>query len=319
MNNWHGKQVFVTGAGGFVGANLTRSLLSLGCNVSVLVRPTTNLWRLADVANQLTFHKGDLLDDDFVRASIVQSCPEILYHVAFPGGHVSEEKKRIDMLSTGVLGTNYLLHAARENGVERFIQIGSSTEYGHRNTAHKESDPIDPISVRGVSKSVSTLLCRQFAHEFNYPVHILRLYAVYGPWEQPKRLIPRLCRAVLTREPISLTPPGIVHDWIYVDDVVEACIKTAESDLPPGEILNIASGEETTNEEIFNLVEKVSKRKIALSGEVYAPRKFDTSKWRANISKAKEMLGWQPSTSLQEGIAASFHFWNKTLRQISGY
>ena len=312
--NWSGKHVLITGAGGFVGANLTRSLLSRGCKVSILVRPSTNLWRLQDIAEQITFYQGNLLDADFIKTSLAQARPEILYHVAFPGGHAAEEKTRIDMLSTGLLSTHHLLYAARENGVERFVQIGSSTEYGLRDHAHKESDLPAPISIRGVSKAATTLLCRQFAHEFNYPVHVLRLYTVYGPWEQTKRLVPQLCRAALTETPISLTPPGLVHDWVYVDDVVEACIKTVETEIAPGEIFNIGSGIQTANERIVEHIEEIAGIRFKVNEKPFAPRKLDTAQWQADISKAGQMLGWQPSTSLHAGLASTFAFWRDFLR-----
>jgi nucleoside-diphosphate-sugar epimerase len=262
-----------------------------------------------NIVDDLTLYTGDLTDAYFLKTTLAQAKADILYNVAFPGGHADEETKRIEMLTTGLLGTHHLLYAARDNGVERFVQIGSSTEYGSRDTAHQEIDPVAPISIRGVSKVASTLICQQFAREFDFPVSILRLYAVYGPLEQFKRLVPRLCHAALTGETISLTPPGIVHDWVYVNDVVNACIKAVEAEAGPGEIFNIGSGIQTANETIVRHIEEIAGIKFNINEKPFAPRKFDTGQWQADISKAGQMLGWHPATSLHEGLASTFEFW----------
>ena len=260
MSFFSKKKILVTGAGGFVGANLTRKLLRLGGQLSVLVRPTTNLWRLEDLEKEISWYKGNLVNANFIKKSISEIRPDIIFHVAFPGGHAKKEKERIEMLSTGVLGTHHLLSAAHKIGTERFTHIGSSTEYGSRDTAHKESGTMNPVSIRGVGKAASTLLCKQFAAEHDFHISILRLYAVYGPWEQPIRFVPRLCHAALTGEAISLTSRGIVHDWVYVDDVVNACLKATEANTDSGEIFNIGSGIQTANEDILKYIEDAPAR-----------------------------------------------------------
>ena len=222
MLNWIGKKVIITGGAGFVGANLTRKLAGLGALVTVLTRPSTDLWRLKSILENINILHGDLLDKGFIDRSYQEVQPEITFNFAFPAGYPVKQKDREQMSAMGLLGTQHLLNTARQTGASKFIQIGSSTEYGPNPSPHKEDDKLSPVSIRGVAKAAATLLCTQFASEFNFPATILRVYAVYGPWEQPDSLVHSTCRSVLNRAILPLTPPGIVRDWIYVDDVIDA-------------------------------------------------------------------------------------------------
>jgi len=302
-------KILVTGGAGFLGANMTRKLVELGAEVTVLVRSTSNLWRLNNIMSQINLFKGELADSNFLEHSLYKTNPEIVFNFAFPSGHPAQQYDRKKMLSIGLMGTYALLCASKQAGVARFIQIGSSMEYGPSQSPHKESDAIRPISIRGVGKGTSTLICTQFACEFNFPVNILRLYAVYGPMEQSNRLVPQACRAALTGNKLSLTPPGIMHDWIYVDDVSDACIKACDAQLDPGEIVNVGSGKQYANEEIVHFIETISDTKITTVPAAHPQRKFDTTYWRANVSKAKTLLGWSPQYPLQKGLKLSFKYW----------
>ena len=315
MNSWAGKRVIVTGGTGFVGSNMTRKLIGQGAAVTVLLRPGSDRWRLSDLSQKITYLEGDLLDSVFINKSFELAQPDFVYNFAFPGGYPTRVQERATMLSIGLLAVHNLLNAAKYIGA-RFIQIGSSTEYGLRDVPHQEHDEMRPINIRGAAKGVSTLLCRQFALEFAFPVCILRLYAVYGPYEQPNRLIPRAIKAALTGNELPLTPLGIMHDWIHVDDVIDACLIAGEKTLSHGEVINIASGEQTSNEEIVQKVEEVSGRKILKIPSAYQPRSFDTSNWLADTAKAKTLLNWTPKLSLTDGLSSTFKFWEAHPEQL---
>ena len=315
MNPWVGKRVIVTGATGFVGSNMVRKLLQQGATITALIRPGSDRWRVSDLSQDLTFFEGDLLDHDFVNKSFELSQPDFVYNFAFPAGYPIQEQARANMLAMGLVAVYNLLHASKHSAA-RFIQIGSSTEYGLRDVPHREQDEMRPVNIRGAAKAASTLLCRQFSSEFDFPVCILRLYAVYGPYEQPNRLIPRAIHAVLTGNELPLTPPGIVHDWIHVDDVTDACLLAGEQTLPPGEIVNIGSGEHTSNEEIVRRIEEVSGQTIHMIPSAFPPKPFDTSNWQADITKAKTLLHWTPKLSLTEGLESTLDFWKKKPKQL---
>jgi nucleoside-diphosphate-sugar epimerase len=313
-----GYRILVTGGTGFVGANVVRRLVVDGADVSVMVRPGADLWRLADLGSQIHWSECNLLDFVGVGKCVASIKPDLIYHAAFPGGHDPAAESQIDILSTGLLGTFHLLNAAWKNKVNRFIHIGSSTEYHPASQPHREDELIQPVSIRGVGKAASALLCQQYAHQNNLPLVILRLFTVYGPWEQPKRLIPVACRAIYQNETLPLTPSGLMHDWVLVDDVVDACLQAASLVYPSGEIINVGSGEQHSNEEIVQILGDIAGKDVKVANGAYKPRSFDTTNWVADISKASKLLRWHPKHSLRSGLEITYRFWCKLISSYGG-
>jgi nucleoside-diphosphate-sugar epimerase len=303
----------VTGAAGFAGSNMVRRLLLENAEIYALLRPGTDTWRLSGVDTQISKLECDLLDQDEIETNIAKISPDVIYNFAFPHGYPSNMLDQINMLEFGLKVTYSLLHAAHQHKIKRFIQVNSSTEYGLSDQPHCETDRLEPYTIRGVSKAASTLLCRQFSRQHHMPVVILRLYSIYGPWEQTDRLIPITCKAILQDHSIQLTQPGIMHDWIFIQDVLEACMAAGNRDLPYGEIINIGTGEQHTNEEVVHTLCEIGARDIRIDQEAYPALKHDTENWVANIEHARELLGWQPVHSLRTGLDLTFRFWKDFL------
>ncbi|MEW6231238.1 MAG: NAD-dependent epimerase/dehydratase family protein [Chloroflexota bacterium] len=302
MNNLHSKHVLVTGAAGFIGANLVRELLQHGATVHALVRPGTKLWRIADIIPSLNLHIVDLTNRADLQRAVNQIKPEIVFHLAVPSGYPSQPQARVDMLQTSVLGTANLLEAITPIDFHRFVHFGSSLEYGPRNKPLKESDRLEPLTFRGVAKAAATLLCQQFARANRRPVVVLRPFLVYGYWESPARLIPTAIRVALRNEEIDLTAPGYRRDFIFVKDVVESCLLAVQAERVAGEIINVGSGQQRSNEEVVEMVQAVSGQKVRVRVGAYPPRPADTPHWVADIRKAKKLLGWEPRHTLRSGL-----------------
>ncbi len=297
-----GKRALVTGAAGFIGANLTRELIHHGADVHALVRSSTRRWRIAEIAPQITIHKADLVEREALNRILAEIRPELLFHLAVSGGHPQLPEEREAFIKSSVLGTIYLLEALESLDVINFVHVGSSLEYGPSERPLNESDRLAPLSFRGASKAAATLICRQYARDHKRPVIILRPFSVYGPWEAPTRLIPSAMRVALSGQPLLLTSPGYRHDFVYVKDVVEACLRAASGTFEPGEVINVGSGEQRSNEEVVELVQSVTGQRIAMRIGEYPARPFDTSHWVADIGKAEKLLGWRPRHTLREGL-----------------
>jgi nucleoside-diphosphate-sugar epimerase len=112
-----------------------------------------------------------------------------------------------------------------------------------------------------------------------------------------------------------MTAPGYVRDMIFIDDVVNACLRAAQTDLAPGEIINVGSGTQSSNEEIIAFIEELCSREIRIEGEIYPPSPSDTAHWVADISRAKELLGWEPRHTLREGLKKTIH-WMRRHRSL---
>lgn len=298
--------MLVTGASGFLGANLVRALMDQGASVSATVRPSTNLWRLKPELAGLHFEAVDHGNPEAAGPVLERLRPEIVFHLAFPPGHPEEAAARANMLRVGLLGLSALLEAAARVGVSRFVQIGSSLEYGSQDHPARENDPLRPGTFRGAVKAASSLLCRQFAREPGIPIVILRVFHAYGPWEARSRLIPAALLAAMNGDSLPLTPPGLRHDFVYVADVVDACLKAATLEAKDCTEINIGYGQTWTNEAVVELVQTIVGREIRLLGQVLPARPADLDRRQADTSQAREVLGWSPRYPIRSGLEETY-------------
>jgi nucleoside-diphosphate-sugar epimerase len=308
-----GARVFITGATGFVGANLAHALLPLGAEVHGLVRHGSNRYRIETIQHRIKLWEGDLHNQDLITRYIHNIKPDLMFNCAFPGGHGGTDAEKDEMLKAGVNETYEMLMAAWNNKVGKIIHLGSSTEYGNRIDPCSEEDVLDPVSIRGAAKAASTILCRQFARNNQLPLVILRLFSVFGPWESRTRLIPSVCIAALRNRPMQLTPPGFSHDFVFVEDVIQACVLAAEKDIAPGEIINIGSGKKHDNETVVKMVERIGGILIDKTVGTYPLKSIDHTGWVADISKAKKILGWHPNHDFRGGLEKSFQWWGENV------
>ncbi|OGE78124.1 MAG: hypothetical protein A2751_03100 [Candidatus Doudnabacteria bacterium RIFCSPHIGHO2_01_FULL_46_14] len=296
------EKVFITGASGFIGANLMRRLLADGFEVTAAIRPgSKNFWRLEDVTDQIRILRLDLTDQKDTAEKLGQIGPNYIFHLAaygaYPGQIDSEQ-----MWRTNLFAAINLIEAAKVVGFQKMIIAGSSSEYGKKSEAMKESDRLEPSTIYGVSKAASTLYCQYRAREEKLPLAILRPFSVYGPWEEPGRLAPRLIGRALKNEPLELVGSKTVRDFIYIDDVVEACLKSMNEDKINGQIMNICSGMQTEIGEMAEQVVSITGSKSRVQRGSYEARSFDTDIWVGNPEKTKKLLGWQARVALKEGI-----------------
>jgi len=301
--NLQGRRALVTGATGFVGANLVRGALASGAEVHVIVRPTSRLWRIEELLPRIHVHRADLADAGAVEAAVTTARPHVVFHSAMAGGHPRNDSEREEMLRVSVFGTANILETAWKAGVARFVHLGSWLEYLPRASPLREDAPVDPASFRGVAKAAATLLCRQFSRERKWPLVVLRLFSVFGPWETATRFVPSAIRAALDGGELPLTPPGVRRDFVFVEDVVEACLLAAVADVDPGEVINVGSGEGHANEDVVALVERASGRAVSVRLGEHPLGPHDGMHCAAEIQRAREVLGWTPRHSLPEGIA----------------
>lgn len=308
-----GRTILITGISGFVGANLARALVAHGAVVHGLVRSATSLWRLADIMPRLALHTADLNEPAPLMEAVVSVRPEFVFHLASSHGHPMDAAARRTMLETAVVGTANLLDALRRVPFSRFVHVGSSLEYGPRSRPLRESDCPRPVTFRGVAKAAAMLLCQQFAWETGRPVVMLRPFSVYGPWEGVERLVPTAVLACLRGEAVNLTQPGVSHDMIHVADVVEACLMALGTPAAVGQVFNVGSGEQVTNEALVAAVQQTAGLPIRVHVGCFPHGPADTPHWVADIRKARRLLGWQPSRSLAGGLSETVAWFREHL------
>ena len=307
--NWNKKAVLVTGAGGFIGSHLTERIVELGANVQAFVRYNSrNDWGLLELLPKETQDRievitGDLKDADAVRHAVEEV--DIIFHlgslIAIPYSYIHPR----ETIETNIVGTLNVLIAARENSIEKLIHTSTSEVYGTAQYVPIDEDhPLQGQSPYSASKIGADKIAESFYCAFDLPVAIIRPFNTYGPRQSARAVIPTIITQALTKEKIFLGSLHPTRDYTHVKDVVEGFIKVAESSKSVGEVINIGS-----NFEI--LIGDLAEKNISLIGK-NAEIITDTSRVRpqdseverlwCNNTKAKRLLGWEPKTSLDDGL-----------------
>jgi len=291
----------VTGASGFVGANLARRLLEEGDRVHLLLRADAATWRVDDVRADAERHAVDLLDGPAVARLVARLRPDRIFHLAAHGAY-SWQRDHHAIVSTNVLGLVNLLEAAVASGVEAVVSAGSSSEYGLKDHPALEDELPEPNSHYAVSKAAATLLCGFYARERGLRTVTLRLYSVYGPLEEPRRLVPAIVVHALRGALPPLADPSTARDYVYVEDAVEAFLAAAGPAGAPGAVYNVGTGRQSTLAEMV----AAARRALGVTAEpVWGSmpgRDWDTGVWVADPGRAARELGWRARVELEDGL-----------------
>ena len=293
------KKALVTGAAGFVGAVVARRLREDGHDVHLLVRPESDPWRLEGVDAER--HTIDL-NDGALGETLRAVRPDWVFHLAEHGAYSSQTDWR-RMVDVNVTGTMHLVEALLELGFEAFVNAGSSSEYGFTDHAPREDEPAEPNGHYALTKLSQTLYCRLSARQHDVPITTLRLYSVYGPYEEPTRLVPTLIARGLDGELPPLVAPDIARDFVYTDDVADAFVAAAShTDVERGAIYNVGTGRQTTLREAVAIARETLGIEAAPQWDSMTSREWDTTTWVANAEKAERELGWKARVPFEEGF-----------------
>jgi nucleoside-diphosphate-sugar epimerase len=285
MGELSGRRVLVTGATGFIGSHLTRRLVAEGAEVSVFMRAMSDRCLLADVLDRVLAHEVDICDEDAVRMTMAHICPEVVFHLAAIG--MSEPFVSPPVaVRVNVQGTLHLLEAARQCGVMRFVHSGTAYEYGdaaNNDAPHKEL--LDPVNTYAASKAAARAFVRLYARVYGLPTVNMRLFAVYGPGQPPKTLVASAVCAALEDRDFPMTPGEQMRDFVFVGDVVEGYLRAAVTAGVEGVSIDLGTGRAWT---------------ILVGALPYRPS--ETMKQVADTRVARDLLGWQSTTPLEDGL-----------------
>lgn len=291
----------VTGASGFIGNCVVRRLLQEDCKIHLLLRAEANMWRLQDILDRVTIHRVDLRDGSGIRAVLEKIGPNAILHAATHGAYEWQSDAR-RILETNVLGSYNLLEAALAVHTKVFVNTGSSSEYGYKSQPMSETDRLEPNSIYAVTKAAQTHLCSLLAKKSVTSIVTFRLFSVYGPWEESTRLFPTLIRRARAGLPLEMSSPDTARDFIYIDDVLDILLAFDRFSEFSGEIFNLGTSIQYTLRDVVKAVQQVVGCQSEVHWEALPPRKWDTNKWQADVSKIGTCLSWSPRYSLAEGV-----------------
>ncbi len=303
--------VFIFGASGFIGANLLETILAYRSDCYAITHDYRHAWRL----KLLRLKPENILFCDVLFKNAVQRIfreymPKTVFNLSAYGAYSKQNSSTLTY-ETNVIGTLHILEECRD--ISAYINAGSSSEYGLNCEGPKEADELLPNSHYSVSKVSVSYMLQYFAKIHQLPCLNLRLYSVYGPWEEPDRLIPRLIENAKQKTLPPLVSPEISRDFIYVGDCVAAFIDAAEKMNPAlyGESINIGSGKKTTIKELVEKSAELFNVQVKPEWGSMPDRKWDLKNWYGNYEKAKRLIGWKPETSLEQGLLKTSEWQDK--------
>ncbi len=310
--------VLIVGVSGFIGAKLYFSLSSIRDDVYACSKNPLNCWRLIN-AHSPKIKNVDITDFETLKSAINTIRPMTVFNLAAYGAYARQSD--IDRIhQTNYIGTLNLLRALSDTGCSAFVQAGTSSEYGLNSKFTDENAELIPNSDYAVSKAGAGYIVKYYGRILNFPCVNLRLYSIFGPWEEKDRLIPTLIASGLKGQYPNFVDKSIARDFVYIDDCNEAIVKAALTACRtnPGISINIASGVKTTMEDVA----RAAKRIFNISGEPefgsMVNRKWDITEWYGNPHLAEKLMGWKCRTSFEDGLKMNIE-WEKQAADMFKY
>lgn len=302
--------IIVTGASGFVGANLFKTLIAERKDVYGLVKHEKG-WRLNEILEDQIIAVD--LNDRAATKNLVESIkPKTIFDCVSYGAYSFEEDPSL-IYKTNFESLTYFINELSKYNISAYIHAGSSSEYGLNSAAPSEEASCIPNSDYAVSKVAAAQYLHYMGKDKKFPAINLRLYSVYGPLEDSSRLIPNIVHHGLKKKFPPFVNPNTSRDFVYIEDVCSAFVLAASKIHPDlyGENFNIGSGIKTTIATLAEATKNIFKIKNdPVFGDMQG-RAWDLSNWYSDSTKAKNILSWSAKTSLQEGLIKTAD-WLKT-------
>lgn len=309
------RAVLVTGASGFIGSHLTRLLVGRGAEVHAVTSSVSSIWpdRLRDLRDRVRLHEANLTDRTAMHRLARDVRPSIVFHLG-AYTHVGKSWARIDeCVQTNVQGTVNLLQALDAVGYDRFVNVGTSEIYGAIDVPFHEDDHPRPVSPYAVSKHAAEQFCRLGHSSYGWPIVRVRPFNAYGPAQSPDRIVPEVVVRGLLGQPLPMTSGDQTREFNHVEDLAEGLLAAGTAEGVDGQLINLGGGQEVA-------IRDLASRILALAGSEVVPdfgalpeRPVEIRRMRADASRARRLLGWQPRQDLDTGLARTIEWYRDEL------
>ncbi|MDP9338683.1 MAG: SDR family oxidoreductase [Acidobacteriota bacterium] len=305
----------VTGGAGFIGSNTVDELVRRGHSVVVLDDLSGGKEdNLAEVRNKITFIKGSISDIEIIRRAIFEA--DYVIHLAARTSVPFSMKDPIETNRINIDGTLNVLVAARDAKVKRVVFAASSSAYGETPTLPKvESMEPQPISPYGVTKYVGELYLQTFGRCYGLENVCLRYFNIFGPRQDPSSqysgVMAKFCTAFLEEtEPVIFGDGTQSRDFTYVDNAVQANLLACEAPAASGRVFNVGTGDRINLNQVVEALGRISGK--PMKPRYDPPRDGDIRDSQADISRARAVLGYEPTVALEEGLQRTFEWYRAT-------
>jgi UDP-glucuronate 4-epimerase len=302
-------RILVTGGAGFIGSHLVETLLAAGHGVAILddfndfYDPQIKRENISGFSKDVAVHHVDLRESAAVRDLFHKEKFDAIVHLAARAGVRPSIQYPQLYYDTNVGGTLHLLEAARATGLDRFIFASSSSVYGISKTVPFSEDQhlTQTISPYAATKIAGEFLCSTFSHLYRLRVVALRYFTVYGPRQRPDLAIHQFTKRIQAGQPIDQFGDGTTRrDYTYIDDIVQGTTAALKYDGPLFDIFNLGESQTIPLKDLIAAIEKALGKKAKINQLPEQPG--DVPLTCADISKAKKLLGYNPTTQLDAGL-----------------
>jgi UDP-glucuronate 4-epimerase len=302
-------RILVTGGAGFIGSHLVERLLAAGHTVAILddfndfYDPRIKHANIAGFAKDVTVHHVDLRDDALVRNLFHREKFEVIAHLAARAGVRPSIQYPQLYYDTNVTGTLHLLEAARVTGLEKFIFASSSSVYGaSKIVPFSENQGLtQTLSPYAATKIAGEFLCSTYSHLYQLRVVALRYFTVYGPRQRPDLAIHQFTRRIYAGQPIEQFGDGTTRrDYTFIDDVIQGTMAALDYEGPRFDIFNLGESDTIQLKDLIVAIENALGKKAKINQLPEQPG--DMPLTCADISKARKLLGYNPTTPLSQGL-----------------
>ena len=302
-------RILVTGGAGFIGSHLAEKILSAGHDVSILddfndfYDPQIKRANIGAIKDQIALHQVDLRDNGALRTLFHREKFDVIAHLAARAGVRPSIQQPQLYYDTNVAGTLHLLQAACSIGIERFIFASSSSVYGVSKIVPFSEDLhlTQTISPYAATKIAGEFLCSTYSHLYQLRVVALRFFTVYGPRQRPDLAIHQFTRRIHAGEAIDQFGDGTTRrDYTYIDDIIQGVMASLHYEGPLFDIFNLGENETIQLKDLIAAIETAVGRKAKINR--LPEQAGDMPLTCADISKARELLGYNPATSLSTGL-----------------
>lgn len=306
------QPIFVTGGAGFMGSVLVRKLVQAGRFVALLLKPTTDTWRIADVLSRVRVYHGDLNDAIGMEKIIQEIRPRGVFHFAASniksGVNASDE----ELMRVNFLGTANLLRAVNDIPYDFFVNTGSFLEYGMKDHSIREDERCEPGEVYSITKLSATLYAQALARREKKPIITFRIFSPYGPAMERGRLLYEMITRALRNEEVALTHPSISRDFIFVGDIADIYMEAMEKARQhPGEIFHVGSGTKTTLGELSEQVLRLTGSNSNMKWGGFHSVAYDSDAWQADMTKIFAHFSWRPKHTVAQGLAKTINWYKQ--------
>ena len=306
----------VTGGAGFIGSHIASALSAGGARVRILDDLSTgHRENLDEIGGDIDFTQGSVADEDLLN-KVLEGVELVFHEAAIPSVPRSVEAPRQTHIAS-VDGTFSLLVAARDRGVRRVVYAASSSAYGDQPTLPKTEQMLpDPLSPYAVAKLVGEYYCQVFTRVYGLETVSLRYFNVFGPRQDPgsqySGVVSRFISALLSNErPVIYGDGEQSRDFTYIDNVVFANMQAASAEDAAGKVINVANGERITLNQLLAELQDLTGHQD-VTAEYLEPRVGDVRHSLADITIAREILGYESKVDLREGLQRTIDWWKSS-------